>query len=109
MPGELNNAGQLVAQMLAHIDSVAILPEHALTPYIVFAQLRTALTSRVVVEQAQGFLRKQLERSVEDAFVLLRRHVRPHNNHLTEVSRRLISEPETRQVILAAMRRAARD
>jgi hypothetical protein len=38
MPGEPNNAGQLVAQTLAHIDSVAILPEHALKPHIVFPQ-----------------------------------------------------------------------
>jgi hypothetical protein len=55
MPGELNKAGQLVAQMLAHIDCVAILPKHALTQHIVFPQLRSALTSRVVGEQAKGF------------------------------------------------------
>jgi len=109
MPAELISADQLVAQTLAHIDSVAILQEHGLTPDIVFPQLRTALTSRVVVEQAKGFLREQPEVSVEDAFVLLRRHTRTHNDHLTEVSRRLISDPEARQAILAAMREAARD
>jgi AmiR/NasT family two-component response regulator len=63
----------------------------------------------VVVEQAKGFLREQLEISVEDAFVPLRRHTRTHNDHLTEVSRRQISDPEARQAILAAMRGAARD
>jgi GAF domain-containing protein len=102
--GELNNADQLVAQTLAHIASVAILQEHALTPDVVLLQSRTALTSRVVVEQAKGFLRERLAISVEDAFVLLRRHAQTHNDHLTEVSRRLISQPEARQAILAAMR-----
>ena len=105
--GELNNADQLVAQTLAHIASVAILQEHAPTPDIVLPQLRTALTSRVVVEQAKGFLRERLQISVEDAFALLRQHARTHSEHLTVVSRRLISEPEARQAILAAMRGAA--
>lgn len=105
--GELNDADLLVAQTLAHIASVAILQEHAPTPDTVLPQLRTALTSRVIVEQAKGFLRERLEISVEDAFVVLRRHARTHNEHLTEVSRRLLSEPEARGAILAAMRGAA--
>jgi hypothetical protein len=41
--------------------------------------------------------------SVDDAFTLLRRHARTHGAHLTELSRRLITEPEARQTILAAM------
>ena len=41
--------------------------------------------------------------SVADAFTLLRRHARTHGDHLTELSRRLITEPEARQTILAAM------
>jgi hypothetical protein len=44
-----------------------------------------------------------LELSVDDAFALLRRYVRTHGDHLTEVSRRLITEPEGRQTVLAAM------
>ena len=57
-PGELNEADLLVAQTLAHIACVAILQEHAPTPATVMPQLRSALTSRVVVEQAKGFLRE---------------------------------------------------
>jgi hypothetical protein len=38
---------------------------------------------------------------VDDAFTLLRRHARTHGDHLTELSRRLITE--ARQTILAAM------
>ena len=62
----------------------------------------TALTSRVVVEQAKGFLRERLEVSVEDAFALLRHYGRTHGDHLTEVSRRLIAQPDARPEILAA-------
>ena len=59
------------------------------------------MTSRIVVDQAKGFLSQRL--AVDDAFALLRRHARSHGDHLTELSRRLITEPEARQTILAAM------
>lgn len=41
--------------------------------------------------------------SVDDAFQLLRSYARSHGDHLTEVSRRLIAEPEARPAILGAM------
>lgn len=101
--GELTDADLLVGQTLAHIACVAILQEHAPTPATVLPPLRTALTSRVVVEQAKGFLRERLEVSVEDAFELLRRYARTHDDHMTVVSRRLMTEPDTRPAILTAM------
>jgi hypothetical protein len=60
------------------------------------------LTSRIVVDKGKGFLSQRLEVSVDDAFTLLR-YARTHGDHLTELSRRLITEPEARQTILAAM------
>jgi signal transduction protein with GAF and PtsI domain len=101
--GELNDADLLVAQTLAHLACVAILHEHPSTPATVLPHLHTALTSRIVVDQAKGFLSQRLDVSVDDAFKLLRRYVRTHGDHLTEVSRRLITEPDGRQTILAAM------
>jgi hypothetical protein len=105
--GALNDADLLVAQTLAHIACVAILQEHPLTPATVLPHSRTALTSRVFIEQAKGFLSQRLDVSVQDAFVLLRRYARTRGEHLSEVSRRLISEPEARPAILAAMTRIA--
>ena len=102
-PGELNKADLLVAQTLAHIACVAILQERAPTPSTVMSPLRSALTSRVVVEQAKGFLREHLGVSVEEAFHLLRTYARSHGRHLTEVSRRLMTEPSSRPQILAAV------
>ncbi len=101
--GELNDADLLVAQTLAHLACVAILQEHPSTPATVLPHLRTTLTSRIVVDQAKGFLSQRLDVSVDDAFKLLRRYVRTHGDHLTEVSRRVITEPDGRQTILAAM------
>jgi GAF domain-containing protein len=105
--GELNNADQQVAQTLAHVACVAILQEHAPTPQSVSPHLRTALISRVVVEQAKGFLRESLGVSVQEAFALLRRYARTHSYHLTEVARRLISQPDARPKILTAMAQIA--
>jgi GAF domain-containing protein len=103
--GELNDADLLVAQTLAHIACVALLQIHPATPETVLPPLRTALTSRIVVDQAKGFLSQRLDISVDDAFALLRRYARTHGDHLTELSRRLITEPEGRPAILAAMTR----
>ena len=92
-PGDLDDADRLVAQTLAHIACVAILQEHAPTPATVMPQLRSALTSRVVVEQAKGFLRETLDVSVEEAFALLRTYARARGDHLTDVARRLMHRP----------------
>jgi GAF domain-containing protein len=105
--GGLTDADLLMSQTLAHIACVAIVHEHAPTPATVLPLLRTALTSRVVVEQAKGFLRERLDVSVEDAFELLRSYARSHGDHLTEVSRRLMTEPGARPPILAAISQIA--
>jgi hypothetical protein len=102
-PGELGEADLLVGQTLAHIASVAILQERAPTPSAVIPRLRTALTSRVLVEQAKGFLRESLDISVEDAFQLLRIYARTRGEHLTEVARRLMTDRHSRPVLVAAL------
>jgi GAF domain/ANTAR domain len=102
-PGALTDADLLVGQTLTHIACVAILQEHPPTPSTIVPLLRAALTHRVVVEQAKGFLRESLGVSVEEAFQLLRGYSRTHGRHLTEVARRLMTEPVSRPEILAAM------
>jgi hypothetical protein len=102
-PGALSDADLLVAQTLAHIASVAILQEHPPTPATVMPQLRNALTSRILVEQAKGFLRETLDVSVEQAFQLLRGYARTNGEHLTDVSRRLMTERRSRPVLIVAI------
>ncbi|HKP39589.1 GAF and ANTAR domain-containing protein [Mycobacterium sp.] len=101
--GALNDADLLVGQTLAHIASVAILQDHAHTPSTVMPQLRSALTSRVFVEQAKGFLRESLDISVGQAFQLLRSYAHTHGDHLTDVARRLMSDRQARPTLLAAI------
>jgi GAF domain-containing protein len=102
-PGALGDADLLVGQTLAHIASVAILQEHPPTPSTVMQQLRNALTSRLYVEQAKGFLRGSLDVSVEQAFQLLRDYAHTHGEHLTDVARRLMTDRQARPALLAAI------
>ena len=102
-PGALSDADLLVGQTLAHIASVAILQEHPPTPWTVMPQLRSALTSRVLVEQAKGFLRESLDVSVGQAFQLLRNYSRTNGEHLTDVARRLMTDRRSRPVLVAAI------
>jgi GAF domain-containing protein len=101
--GQLNDADLLLGQTLAHIACVAILQERAPTPESVLPRLNAALASRVVVEQAKGFVHERLDVSLADAFGLLRSYARQHGDHLTAVARRLVHEPLARPAILDAM------
>lgn len=102
-PGELTEADLLVGQTLAHVASVAIVQEHPPTPVTVMPQLRSALTNRVVVEQAKGLLREMLDISVEQAFALLRTYARASGEHLTSVARSLITDRYSRMLLITEL------
>jgi GAF domain-containing protein len=106
--GELNASDLTVGQTLAHVATVAVLQEGAPTQHAVLPRLRAALASRVVVEQAKGFLRGRLDVSVDEAFVLLRRYALAHGEHLTQAARRLVSDPSSRPEILALITEMSR-
>jgi len=55
------------------------------------AQLETALTSRVVIEQAKGMLAERRGISLEEAFQALRKHARDHNASLHEVATAVVT------------------
>lgn len=101
--GALNDADLLVGHSLAHVASVAIVQEHPPTRETVLPQLRSALASRVVIEQAKGFLRERLDITVSDAFSLLRRYARHSGTRISDVARRLMSEPAARPTIIREM------
>lgn len=107
-PGVLSDADLLVAQTLTHIACVALVQEHSPTPSTVLPQLRAALASRVTIEQAKGFLRERLDVEVHEAFSLLRHYARSRKEHLTEVAGRLMTDRESRPVLLAALSELAR-
>ncbi|WP_197376243.1 GAF and ANTAR domain-containing protein [Mycolicibacterium baixiangningiae] len=102
-PGVLNEADLLASQALAHVACVAILQEHPPTPATVLPQLRSALTSRMVVEQAKGFVREIFDVPVEEASTLLRTYARSRGEHLTDVARALMGDRTSRPVIVSAL------
>ena len=102
-PGALNDSDLLVAQTLTHIACVAIIQEHSPTPTTVLPQLRAALASRVIIEQAKGFLRERLDVEVEVAFTLLRAYARSRREHLTDVAAQLMTDGEGRTTILTGL------
>ncbi len=101
--GELSESDLLVGQTLAHVACVAILQERPHAPSTVMARLRSALSHRIVVEQAKGFLRERLDISVDEAFSLLRRYARVHGDHLTDIAQQLMADPSARPALLERM------
>jgi hypothetical protein len=55
--------------------------------------LRTALDSRVVIEQAKGVLGERLKLNVEEAFALLRQAARSNRIELRELAAVVVSSP----------------
>lgn len=99
----LSEADLLVGQALAHVETVAIVQRQAPTADSVIPAMRSALTDRVTVEQAKGFVRERLNVSISEAFDLLRNYARTNSLRLTEVSRSLLSDPAARQQILGGL------
>ena len=54
-------------------------------------QLRGALTSRIIIEQAKGVLAEARGISVDDAFQVLRKHAREHNARIHDVAAAVVN------------------
>jgi hypothetical protein len=87
VPGPLDDDTIALGQALADAATIGILHQRAMARHeIVAEQLQTALNSRIVIEQAKGFLAERLTVSVDAAFGLLRAYARDHNLKLTAVA-----------------------
>jgi GAF domain-containing protein len=90
-PGRLDELDVRAAQAIADATAISILQQRALQEARLLAdQLRAALDSRVLIEQAKGMLAERAQLSVSDAFVTMRRYARDHNERITGVSRAII-------------------
>jgi transcriptional regulator with GAF, ATPase, and Fis domain len=89
-PGPLPPADLALGQALADVATIGILQERAIRRgEILNEQLQSALTSRVVIEQAKGVLAQHHGVGMDAAFDRLRRYSRTHNLRLAEVARQL--------------------
>ncbi len=85
--GELDADTITLGQALADAATIGIVHQRALARQeIVTEQLQTALNSRILIEQAKGFLSHSLDLDVDEAFALLRSYARANNRRLTEVA-----------------------
>ena len=83
-----------LVQSLAHIATIAIVQERALSQAeLVTEQLQRALDSRVVIEQAKGAVAAGLGVEVEDAFTIIRDCARRKRMRLTDLARAIVDDP----------------
>lgn len=91
VPGTLSEEDATLAQALADVASVALVQDRAASDQAALAeQLQTALSSRVILEQAKGVLAQQAGLDMDDAFAALRGYARRNNLRLTEVARDVV-------------------
>ena len=76
-PGALNAADAAAAQALADIATISILQQRLVEESeLAQAQLQRALDSRVVIEQAKGYLAQRRNIDMDEAFARIRSHAR---------------------------------
>jgi hypothetical protein len=101
-PAVLDDRAARILQALADFSTVAILQSLALQQVTdLAAQLRGALQSRIIIEQAKGVLSERLSMSVADAFLALRDYSRNTNQILADVAGRVVERALPAGQILA--------
>ncbi|MEV6756629.1 GAF and ANTAR domain-containing protein [Streptomyces sp. NPDC051214] len=80
-----------VAQALADVATIAILQHRTIVHgNIERTQLRAALSSRILIEQAKGILAERWQATLDEAFDALRKHARAHQQTLAGLCQQLI-------------------
>ncbi|HEY3561454.1 MAG TPA: GAF and ANTAR domain-containing protein [Kribbella sp.] len=86
-PGPLSDDTVVLGQALADAATIGILHQRAMARQeTVTEQLQTALNSRILIEQAKGYISHSLSVGVDEAFGVLRSYARSSNRRLTEVA-----------------------
>ena len=89
--GALNAADAAAAQALADIATISILQQRLVEESeLAQAQLQRALDSRVVIEQAKGYLAQMRDIDMDEAFARIRSHARSTQTRIGVVARDVI-------------------
>ncbi|MBF4583270.1 GAF and ANTAR domain-containing protein [Curtobacterium sp. VKM Ac-2865] len=89
--GALSPDDALAAQALTDVATISILQQRTLEQASVAqTQLQRALDSRVVIEQAKGFVAHTHHVDMGEAFTMLRQHARTTREPLVDVARAVI-------------------
>jgi hypothetical protein len=85
--GPVDDDTLVLGQALADAATIGILHQRALAQQeLVTEQLQSALNSRILIEQAQGYVSHSLSITVDEAFEVLRTHSRSANRRMTDVA-----------------------
>lgn len=94
-PGALDEGKLRVGQALADVATIGLLQHRAIHRRdVVTEQLQTALSSRILIEQAKGVLAERLHLDVAEAFALLRHGARSRNRRLSELAQAIVDGTE---------------
>lgn len=89
--GALSAADVAAGQALADVATIAVIQQRvASETRVLIDQLDSAVTSRIVIEQAKGVLAERAGLSMESAFDAMRSYARDRNSHLAAVARGVI-------------------
>jgi GAF domain-containing protein len=90
--GTMDDGDIQIGQAFADVATIAILQHRAAAEaQAINEQLNSALTSRVVIEQAKGVVGERLRIDMEAAFARLRGHARSHNLRLADLAEDVIA------------------
>nr|WP_225858992.1 GAF and ANTAR domain-containing protein [Streptomyces albicerus] len=93
--GPFEPVGTLVTQALADVATISLLQQRtAHRDTVLNEQPQTALSSRVLIEQAKGKLAEHQGIDMEQAFSALRGYARAHNRRLSDLARTFIDGTE---------------
>jgi hypothetical protein len=99
--GALDADDLVLGQSLANVAGVALVTaQSAVDEKALNAQLQRALNSRVIIEQAKGFLSQYADLDVDRSFAILRRYCRDRNLRLTDVALQLVDRELPADVVL---------
>ena len=89
---DITDEDLIVAQGLADLATIAILQDRLIIDdRTLVSQLRTALETRVVIEQAKGIVAYGADLTMDEAFRRIRNHARNNNERLRDISAAIVS------------------
>jgi len=91
-PGPFTDTDAALAQALADVATIGIIQQNTIQhSHTLAEQLQSALDTRIVIEQAKGFLAQRHDVPIDTAFSVLRTHARRTGKRLHDVATQVIN------------------
>jgi GAF domain-containing protein len=101
--GDLDDTDAQIVQALADVAAIGLLQERAISrAEVLTEQLQSALTSRIIIEQAKGALAQAYGVSVDVAFDAIRSYARRNNRRLSDIANLIVTDVASLPDIMAS-------